>query len=113
MNDISKIGLLKRQVRDVQSVAGNVQHLVRRLVDGRESDGGIMGKLANSLARARVCHPAWKWWRRGNGNKEGRVFPRFHALPYFGERRPARTNVRFIRPEPRRPGDIHQKRTKP
>ena len=33
MNDISDIGLLKRQVRDVQSVAANIQHFVRKLVE--------------------------------------------------------------------------------
>ena len=52
MNDLSsELGLLKRQVRDVQSVAGNVRHLLRRLVDGRAS----IDRAGGLAARAAVC----------------------------------------------------------
>ena len=49
MNDLSAdIGLLKRQVRDVQSVAGNIQHQVRKLDQPRtmERPGGLVARFA-------------------------------------------------------------------
>jgi len=53
MNDLSsEVGLLKRQVRDVQSVTGNVQHMLRKLVDGRASAFDRPGGL---VARAATC----------------------------------------------------------
>ena len=53
MNDItSEIGLLKRQVRDVQSVTGNVQYLMRKLVDGRAS---VTDRPGGLVTRAALC----------------------------------------------------------
>lgn len=58
MNDITaEIGLLKRQVRDVQSVTGNVQHLLRRLIEGGSTprrDGSLVVRLAASQLIARA-----------------------------------------------------------
>lgn len=52
MNDISsELGSLKRQVRDVQSVAGNVQHMLRQLTGGRAS----IDRPGGLVARAAVC----------------------------------------------------------
>src|SRR4029077_2841287 len=51
MNDLTaELGLLKRQARDAQSVMGNIQHLVRKLVDVRasahERPGGLVARCA-------------------------------------------------------------------
>ncbi len=47
MNDITAdIGQLKRQLRDVQATASNVQHLVRRLVEPEAAVARLAWQLA-------------------------------------------------------------------
>jgi hypothetical protein len=48
--------LLKRQVRDVQSVAANIQHHLRKLTEPRASPrpGGIVARLATCVILSRT-----------------------------------------------------------
>ena len=59
MNDLTaEVGLVKRQVRDVQSVVGNVQHLMRKLIDGRaaadDRPGGLVARHATCAVLGHV-----------------------------------------------------------
>jgi hypothetical protein len=60
MNDLTAdIGLLKRQVRDVQSVAANIQHLVRKLIEPPTdpSDPLVAALTCALIAKARRQPP--------------------------------------------------------
>jgi len=52
----AEVGLLKRQVRDVQSVTGNVQHLVRKLIDLRTPDDRPGGLCVRSAVASWFVH---------------------------------------------------------
>jgi len=57
VNDLNaEVGLLKRQVRDVQSVTGNVQHLVRKLIEIREPDARPGGLCVRSAVSSWFAH---------------------------------------------------------